>query len=130
MRGISLPNTPRSKCATYFFSGAGAGAGAGFASPGFSGAGAALSGAGGGAGAGFASSLAGAGFCSLGPQPTNVKLVKKARAKNRTKNFFIIFTSFLSVMLFSLYGYYNTCVNTSKLLIIFKATIKKIKYFL
>jgi hypothetical protein len=54
-----------------------------------------VSGAGAGAGAGFASSLAGAGACSEGPQDTKEKPAKNAMATNNTKIFFIPFTSFL-----------------------------------
>jgi hypothetical protein len=79
-----LENTPP-RITTYF-----AGAGA-------AGAGAAVSvaGAGAGAGAGFASSLAGAGACSEGPQATKEKPAKNEIATNKTKSFFIVFTSFL-----------------------------------
>jgi hypothetical protein len=56
------------------------------------GAGAAVSvaGAGAGAGAGFASSLAGAGACSEGPQATKEKPAKNEIATNKTKSFFIL----------------------------------------
>jgi hypothetical protein len=75
---------------TTYFAGAGA-------VPVVAGAGAAVSvaGAGAGAGAGFASSLAGAGACSEGPQATKEKAAKNEIATNKTKSFFIMFTSFL-----------------------------------
>ena len=75
---------------TTYFAGAGAGA-----VPVDAGAGAAVSVAGAGAGAGFASSLAGAGACSEGPQATKEKHAKNEIATNKTKSFFILFTSFL-----------------------------------
>jgi hypothetical protein len=54
-----------------------------------------VAGAGAGAGAGFTSSLAGAGACSEGPQATKEKAAKNEIATNKTKSFFIMFTSFL-----------------------------------
>jgi hypothetical protein len=84
-----------------YFAGAGAGAGAG-ASPGFAGS----------AGADVAfsvvvvvvdlvSSFTAGAFCSPdGPQATKAKLAKNEMAINSTKNFFILFTSFLLKFLF------------------------------